>query len=141
MTVDCQSRLVYKATTIKWGFLKNDYSLLFLFRLYSPCKINLVYYNNKNLKTPSPQSKSIKDCLLCAQTIPLSFDRKRSKGCNPASLVWTRPLVVDYVFDDKKDVSTTVNRRYNTLLRYVALQHDMFHFVQRDIYSLCSYSI
>ena len=51
-----QSRLVYKATTIKWGFLKNDYSLLFLFRFYSPCKINLVYYNNKSLKTPSPQS-------------------------------------------------------------------------------------
>ena len=26
-------------------------------------------------------------------------------------------------------------------MRYVALQHDMFHFVQHDIYSLCSYSI
>ena len=30
---------------------------------------------------------------------------------------------------------------YDDIRRYVALQHDMFHFVQRDIYSLCSYSI
>jgi len=35
-------------------------------------------------------------------------------------------VVVDYVFDDKKDVSTTVNSLYNTLRRYVALQHDIF---------------
>ena len=29
-----------------------------------------------------------------------------------------------------------VNSRYNTLRRYVALQHDIFHFAQHDIYSL-----
>gem|GEM_PF-4411319 len=37
-------------------FKRNDYVLLFLFRFYSPCKINLVYYYNKSIKTPSPQS-------------------------------------------------------------------------------------
>ena len=28
--------------------------------------------------------------------------------------------------DNKIDTSTSVNSRYNTLMRYVALQHDMF---------------
>gem|GEM_PF-4737026 len=61
---------------------------------------------------------------------------------NKESKIYIMHAVGVYIMPPLAVVQKTVFAKlYGTFMRYVALQHDMFHFVQHDIYSLCSYSI